>query len=174
MAKVHGPGCPAPLICPQCGLGAANERGLKIHITSVHGKSQDEGSNESGKEGKQSQPKNQVNSDGLGKGAVVGEERADFEAYPNQGTPREGLDPLDTGKRVKRQKKQTWMRCDPVDGDEFTYSYLMGNYYCEMCPFNCKSRVSNLVLSTLFSTNTGYIELCLYVVVKFLELLRSI
>ena len=174
MAKVHGPGCPAPLICPQCGLGAANERGLKIHITSVHGKSQGEGSDESGKEVKQSQPKYQVDSDGMGKGAVVGVERADFEEYPNQGTPGEGLGLLDTGKRVKRQKKQPWMRCDPVGGDEFTYSYLMGNYYCEMCPFNCKSRVSNLVLSTLFSTNTGYIELCLYVVVKFLELLRSI
>ena len=144
MAKVHGPGCPAPLICPQCGLGAANKRGLKIHITSVHGKSRDEENNQPGTEGKQSQPKNQVDSDGVGKGAAGGVERADFEEYTNQGAPEKGLDLLDTGKRVKRQKKLPWMRCDPVGGDEFTYSYLMGNYYCDLCPFNCKSRVSSM------------------------------
>ena len=146
MAKVHGPGCPAPLICPQCGLGAANERGLKIHITSVHGKSLDEGRNVSGKEVKQSQPKNQLVSDGMGEGAVFSDERADFEKSPNQGASKEELD-VDTGKRTKRPKKLSWMRCDSVDGDEFTYSYLLGNYYCDFCPFNCKSRVSNLMLS---------------------------
>merc|ERR1719209_1530627 len=81
--KVHGPGCPAPLICPQCGLGTANAKGLKIHITSVHGKSRDEGSNESDKM-KQGQPKNQVNSDvmgnvKIGQVAFVGVEGTDFE-----------------------------------------------------------------------------------------------
>jgi len=141
MAKVHGPGCPAPLICPECGHGAANKRGLKIHITSVHGKGRDEGSNEPGKEEKQSQSRNQVSSNEMGKSAFVGVERTDFEEYPNQGTPGEELSPLDTERRVKRQRKQLWMRCDPVGGDEFTYSYLKGNYYCDLCPFNCRSRV---------------------------------
>ena len=151
MAKVHGPGCPAPLICPQCGLGAANEKGLKIHITAVHRKSRDEGSSEREKESEQSQPKRQVDSDvmvnmKIGQVAFVGVEGEDSE-YPNQVAPgpEEKLDPLrplDTGKRVKRDKKQPWMRCDSVNGDEYTYSYLMGNYYCDLCSFKAPSRVS--------------------------------
>ena len=152
MTKVHGPGCPAPLICPQCGVGAANARGLKIHLTSVHGKSRDKGSSESEKELKQGQSKSQVDSDGMvnvkiGQVAFVGAEGEDFE-YPNQVAQEseERLDLLDTGKRVKREKKHPWMRCDTVQGEEYTYSYLMGNYYCDLCPFNAKSRVSSLVL----------------------------
>ena len=146
VAKVHGPGCPAPLICHHCGLGAADAKGLKIHIASVHGESQDEGSNECDKI-KQSQPKNQVNSDAvgnvkIGQVAFVGVEGKDLE-YPDQGASGERLDPLDTGKRAKRPKKQPWVRCDLVGGEEYTYSYLMGNYYCDLCPFNSKSRVSN-------------------------------
>ena len=152
MTKVHGPGCPAPLICPQCGLGAANSKGLKIHITSAHGKSRDKGSSDFEKELEQGQPKSQVDSDGMvnvkiGQVAFVGTEGEDFE-YPNQVAhgSEERLDLLDTGKRVKREKKHPWMRCDTVQGEEYTYSYLMGNYYCDLCPFNAKSRVSSLVL----------------------------
>ena len=133
VTKVHGSGYPDPPICSQCGLAAANSNSLRNHITSAHGIRYEERSDIHLKGGEEMQQSID------GKDKIANSEREDFD-YPDHGAGRRP-NPLDTGKRVQRLKKQYWVRCDAA-GDEYTYSYLKGSYYCDVCPFKSASRVS--------------------------------